>query len=221
MMAMETAPMNEDTPRIGGQIGRIAILAVAALGAVFGVGTIAGVLAAHAERGGGAPTPTLAALLVGAVLFTAGAVFLAARQMKAVTKAAGTPTSRERRNRNVLVVCGALGAVMGAMLSLIGPTPFSAFTSDPLPAWLALALAAVVALLIPALSYYWHSRVVDEQEAAAYSKGALLGLYVFWIGAPTWWLLWRGGLLPAPNGVVIYFATVIVAGAIWMWAKYR
>jgi len=221
MMAMGIAPMDDDKPQAGGQMGRIAILAVATLGAVFGIGTIAGILAAHIDRGGGAPTPTMAALLIGAALFTAGAVFLAAQQMRAMTKVLGRPTARERRNRTVLVVCGALGGVMGAMLSLIGPTPFSAFTNDPLPAWFALTLAAVVALLVPALSLYWHRHVVDEQEAAAYSKGALMGLYVFWIGAPTWWLLWRGGLVPAPNGVLIYFATIVVAGAVWMWAKYR
>ena len=56
-------------------------------------------------------------------------------------------------------------------------------------------MAAVILLPLPGcISLYWHLHVADEQEAAAYSRGALLGIYVFWIGAPVWWLLWRGGL---------------------------
>jgi len=220
MMAMGMAPMN-DEPGVGRRFGRIALIAAASVVAVFGVGVAVGVVAAHVERGGGMPSARMIGLLAAAVLLAAGAAFLAWGQIGAMAKEAGAATARERRNRNVLIVCGALGGVMGLMLSLIGPTPFSTFSNDPLPAWLAVTLAAVVALLIPALSLYWHRHVVDEQEAAAYSKGALLGLYVFWIGAPAWWLLWRGGLAPAPDGVLIYFATVVVAGAVWMWAKYR
>lgn len=220
MMAMEMAPMNDER-EVGGRLGRIALIAAASIVAVFGIGLFAGVIAAHVERGGGAPSASMVGVLAVAGLLAAGAAFLAWRQIGAMAKETGAATARERRNRNVLIVCGALGGAMGATLSLIGPTPFSAFTNDPLPAWFALALAAVMLLLIPALSLYWHQRVVDEQEAAAYSKGALLGLYVFWIGAPTWWLLWRGGLVPAPDGVLIYFATIFVAGSVWMWAKYR
>ena len=220
MMAMEIAPMNDEAGA-GGRLGRITLIAAASIVAVLGVGVAAGVVAAHVERGGGAPSARMIGLLAVAGLLAAGAAFLAWRQIGAMAREAGAATARERRNRNVLIICGALGGVMGATLSLIGPSPFSAFTNDPLPAWFALALAAVTLLLIPALSLYWHRRVVDEQEAAAYSKGALIGLYVFWIGAPAWWFLWRGGLVPAPDGVIIYFATVAVAGAIWMWGKYR
>jgi hypothetical protein len=220
MMAMARATMGDEAPNGGGQIGRIVLLAAATLGAIFGVGIVAGILIGHADHGGPL-TGLLIAIIAGSALLALGSFLLARRQMRAIAEASGAPTARERRNRNVLIVCGALGGVMGAMLSLLGPTPFSAFTNDPLPAWFALALTAVTVLLIPALSYYWHKRVVDEQEAAAYSKGALLGLYVFWIGAPAWWFLWRGGLVPAPNGIIIYFATVAVAGAIWMWGKYR
>ena len=220
MMAMGRATMRDEAPDMRGQMGRMAILAVAGLGAVFGTGTIAGILAAYADRGG-EPTVKLISLLAAAALLTAAALFLAWRQVKAMSKAAGAPTSRERRNRTVLLVCGALGGAMGALLTLAGPTPFSAFTNDPLPAWFALALAAVIALPVPAISFYWHRHVADEQESAAYAQGALIGLYVFWIGAPVWWLLWRGGLVPAPDMIIIYFATVAVAGAVWMWAKYR
>ena len=221
MMATEMAEMNDELPSLRSRIGRVALITGAALVAIFGVGMIAGMTAAHVDRGGGAPSATLIALIAGAGLLTAGAAYLAWRQASAMARSDGGATARERRNRTVLIVCGAIGGLMGAMLTLMGPSPFSAFTGEPLPAWLAIGFAAIVALLIPPISIYWHRHVVDEQEAAAYSKGALFGLYVFWIGAPTWWFLWRGGLVPAPDGVIIYFATIIVAGAVWMWAKYR
>jgi hypothetical protein len=40
------------------------------------------------------------------------------------------------------------------------------------------------------------------------------------IGAPVWWLLWRGGLAPAPDGTIIYFGIVATMGVIWIRKKY-
>jgi hypothetical protein len=74
---------------------------------------------------------------------------------------------------------------------------------------------------MPLMSWYWHARVIDELEADAYRSGAMLAMYAFWIVAPVWWLLWRGGMLPAPDGVALYLMTTFVALIIWFWKKYR
>ena len=111
--------------------------------------------------------------------------------------------------------------MIGLVLTLAGPSPFSAFSDAPLPPALAVGLALPIAVLLPLLCLYWHRWVADEQDAAAYGKGALIGLYTYFIGAPTWWLLWRGGLLPAPDGILIYLAIITITGIIWLWAKYR
>lgn len=219
MTAMEAA-MNDETPAIGGQIARIGLMVLAGTGALFGIGLIAGVIAANAERGGEIGLK-LVGLVGGGALFAAFCGWVGWRTWRAMSRAAGAPTSRERRNRMVLIACGALGGAMGMLLTLAGPSPFAAFTNEPIPTALAIALAVPIALVLPVVSYYWHRHVADEQEVAAYNRGAMVGISLYFMGAPTWWLLWRGGLLPAPDGIAIYFITVATTGIVWLWAKYR
>jgi hypothetical protein len=219
MTAMETA-MTDQTEAAGRQLGRIALIVLGLFGAVFGLGLTVGILAAHIDRGGPFGL-RMAALMAGGLLIAAAFGYLAYRNVRAMTKAIGTPTSRERRNYAVLLVSGALGGVIGMALTLGGGSPLDAFTNSPLPAWLAILIALPIAVLLPVICVYWHRHAVDEQEAAAYKLGALLGIYTYFIGAPTWWVLWRGGLLPAPDGIPIYLVTLTVTGVTWLWAKYR
>lgn len=219
MTATEMA-MTDEPEAMGSQLGRIGLIILSLFGTVFGVGVAAGILAAHLDRGGPIGLK-LVALLAGAILLAAAFAWLGYRSARALTRAVGKPTTRERRNYLVLLGCGAIGGVLGMALTLGGGSPLDAFSDSPIPSWLAVLLAAPVLVLLPLISLYWHRHVVDEQEAAAYKLGALFGIYTYFIGAPTWWLLWRGGLLPAPDGVLIYLATITVTGVTWIWAKYR
>jgi hypothetical protein len=217
MTATEMAMTDQPT---GSQLGRIGLIILSLFGTVFGVGVAAGILAAHLDRG--EPIGLrLIALLAGALLVAAGFAWLGYRSARAMTRAVGKPTTRERRNYTVLLGCGAIGGVVGAALSLGGASPLDAFSNGPLPTWLALVLTVPILVLLPIISLYWHRHVVDEQEAAAYKLGALFGIYTYFIVSPAWWLLWRGGLLPEPDGILIYFATITVTGVTWIWAKYR
>jgi hypothetical protein len=220
MTAIKVATMDDKDPSRGGQIARVALVAGGMLATLFGAGVAVGLVGAHLKHGGEIG-PRLIALVAGALLFAAGSAYVAWRGTRFMVRASGAPTTRDRRNRTVLLVCGALGGVIGMALTLAGPTPASAFSNAPLPTAVAVALAFPIAVLLPILCVYWHRRVADEQEAAAYGKGALIGIYTYFIGAPTWWLLWRGGLVPPPDGIIIYFATITVTGAIWLWSKYR
>jgi hypothetical protein len=211
--------MDEDTAA-GGQIGRIALIVGAGLCAMFGAGIALGLVAGHLEKGGPI-RPLLLAAGLAAVLLTAGSAYLGYRTMRTMARVSGPGASRDRRNRTVLIICGAMGGAIGMALSLGGSSPLTAFSNEPLPAWLAIVLTVPIAVILPILSLYWHRSVADEQEAAAYNKGALIGIYTYFIGAPTWWLLWRGGLVPAPDGILIYLITMAVTGTIWLWAKYR
>lgn len=221
---MESAVDKDATAGIGALAGRIAIIALGGFGALLGAGVITGFIAAHQEHGGGAMSVRDVLILTGAGLFVLGCLYggwRAARALRAASAADGRPTPREGRYRMVMILAGLLGGAISLALVLQNDALTGNPFYGPLSPGAAIALALLVGVLLPALSIYWHLRAIDEQEAAAYNKGALFAMYAYWVGAPVWWLLWRGGLVAAPDGVLIYLATAVIATVIWFWAKYR
>lgn len=183
---------------------------------------IAGGMTVAALEQGGITLVTGAGIAVAALLVLA-CLWLILRMLNAPTGEA-PPTPKERLNRNILVACGALGFVSALlmMFTVKGPDLTKGLLSnEPLQPAIAIALLILFGIVVPVLSYVWHRSAVDEQEEAAYKTGALWGINVFMLGAPIWWVAWRGGFLPAPDGFVLYFATIAVMGAVWMWKKYR
>jgi hypothetical protein len=163
------------------------------------------------------------ALIGGAVLLALGCLWWVLRILNAPTGEA-PPTRKERLNRNILVACGALGFIISLLMMFTQGGPDltrGLLSSEPLEPAIAIALLVLMGVVLPILSFVWHRSAVDEQEIAAYKDGALWGINVFMIGAPIWWIAWRGGFLPAPDGIILYFATITVMGAVWMWKKYR
>ncbi len=131
----------------------------------------------------------------------------------------------ERANQRLLAISGALGGAMGlgmalAVLASAPPGEHPSMLSGPLPAWLAIVFALVWGVVLPIISWRWH-RVVDEHEREAYRDGAVAGFYVFALGGPIWWFLWRGGLAPAVDAFALYLAFMTAAGVVWLWRKYK
>ena len=218
---------SETGPGFAALAGRVTLLLLAATGALAGAGFIAGFLSAYSRDADGTLSPRDIVILAGGALFVLACLYggwRAIRLLRAADVAAGPRTPREGRNRAVMAVAGLLGGAISLVLVLHhgGPAdnPLALF-EGPLSPPVAIVLALLVGVVTPALSLYWHLRVIDEQEAAAYNKGALIAIYAFWIGAPVWWLLWKGGLVAAPDGVLIYVTTAIVATVTWLWVKYR
>jgi hypothetical protein len=134
-------------------------------------------------------------------------------------------SKKERLNRNLLIGCMVLGGIMGMTMGLVesqsGSDDMALFSSAPLPINIALILAFVWAVILPSIAWYWHRYAIDEQERHAYREGAYYAFYAYIIGAPLWWVLWRGGLVPEPNGIIIYYVTLSICGVVWLWKKYR
>lgn len=195
------------------------------IGLIFCSGVIAGILAAHREHGG-AIEPRLLLVLLPFALIIAGCLFGLFRLVMQSAKSMGDErlTKRERLNRNIMIVCAVLGGLIGIGLSVISDNDgetLSAFGDSPLPPALAIGFAVFWGVIMPLLSWYWHKRATDELENEAFRSGAVMACYVLWIAAPVWWMLWRGGLLPEPDGVAIYMATIFTALIVWQWKKYR
>lgn len=215
--------MNDENDTAPSPIWRIVKIAGLGLGTLFCIGMVAGFSAAAFGAGEAIGAMDIA-ILTGLVLIAIGAGWLLVRNLRPA-RAEEPLTPREKRNRNILTVSGLLGGAMGVLIMLaqgVEPgAPMQLFSSDPLPATVAIILVVLTAVVLPVISYFWHRTAIDEQEADAYKTGALWGLYLFMIGAPVWWFAWRGGFAPAPDGVAIYFATITVVGAVWTWKKYR
>ena len=130
---------------------------------------------------------------------------------------------KERLNRNLLITLGALGGISGLVLGVLEADGETALlmSNTPLPTGIAVGIAFVWLVIVPVIAWFWHTRAIDEQEASAYRDGGYYAAYAYLILAPTWWLLWRGGLVPEPDGVGIYFAFALIWTAVWFWKKYR
>lgn len=228
MVSMET--QMADLPELDGEeaegnVGRsLAWIAVAGLGTVFTAGAIVGVIAAATEDG--KALSVMAMAIIAALVAIIGALIYTQWNLARRIRTGGGPmTSRERLNRNIMVGCAVLGALIGALLvamdGVMPSGPITIFKDGPLPLAIAVLLAVFWAVIMPVIAWFWHTRAIDEQEAHAYRDGGYYAAYAYLIGAPTWWFLWRGGLLPEPDGVTIFCGFTIIWTAVWFWKKYR
>lgn len=228
MVSMETqmADLPElETPEAEGNIGRsLAWITVAAIGTIFTAGAIVGVIAAATE-GGQALSLTAMAIVAGLVAIIGALVYAQWNLARRIRIGGGPMTTREKLNRNIMAGCGLLGAAIGATLvatdGSIPSDPQTIFSDSPLPLALAVLLAVFWGVIMPVIAWFWHTRAIDEQEANAYRDGGYYAAYAYLMGAPTWWFLWRGGLLPEPNGTLIFCLFAIIWTAVWFWKKYR
>jgi hypothetical protein len=188
--------------------------------ALFFASILAGFIGAHLADGPAPMNAISIGIVAGFTLLMLACAFGAYRLFRQQGGFAQPITKKEKRNRQILLGCGVLGGVIGMVLVLGSPdSPATIYDNSPIPAAMAIILAIIMAVLVPIISIIWH-RNADEQEAYAYKEGALYAIYVYMIGAPTWWILWRGGLVPEPNGVIIYYATILTLGLVWLWKKY-
>ncbi|MEQ1510459.1 MAG: hypothetical protein ABL909_08690 [Sphingopyxis sp.] len=138
-------------------------------------------------------------------------------------------TPREARNRTIMALSMVIGGFFAAALiagsQWMGESnnaywdSLGAF-SGPLPPLLTVALAALWGIVLPIISLFW-MRTIDEHERSAYRDGAEVAAFAYMMGAPIWWILWRGGLVAEPDGVFIFFTFNSIYLAVWLWRKYH
>ncbi|WP_438730750.1 hypothetical protein ACR9YC_05100 [Parasphingorhabdus sp. DH2-15] len=162
-------------------------------------------------------------LLIG-LLITTVSILSFIRLYRSRSEAMGPITKKEKLNRNILIIAMILGGIIGLTVVLaspdLGQDPWVIFSDSPLPPALAITVSVLCGLLVPLLSYYWHTKVIDEQESYVTAQAAIWALYVYMIATPVWWFLWRGGLVPEVNGLLVYFATTLIFGILWLKNKY-
>jgi hypothetical protein len=221
MMNLTEAMMNSpDTDNFGG-LKRILIGFGTVIGLFFCAGVIAGMLSAHQEHGGGLISPMMAGILLGVILAMALLIYAAYRLFGKRPQL----TKKERLNRNILIGGGLGGGIVGAIMAASEITKdgskFFLYSNAPISSTAALIFAAILVIIVPIVNIYWFRYATDEQEIYAYKEGTFYAFFAYGLGAPLWWILWRGGLVPAPDGIIIYYMTMLICCVIWLWKKYR
>jgi len=228
MMDLTEAKMTDSDDMAQSSGRSLMWIILSTLGIVMAAGAIAGYMAEHSAQGGGPlGTPGIIALTVfGAMI--AGLAYLAWFNGKKLKQSGGALTNREKLNRNIMLGCGISGGAIGMFLAfydviIVGsePSALAVLSDSPIAPAIAILLAFFWAVIIPIVAWFWHKRVIDEQEASAYRDGGYYSAYAYLIGAPTWWILWRGGFAPEPDGPVIFMLFALSWSAIWLWKKYN
>ena len=202
---------------------RILGMILCGFGIIMLLGAITGFLSAHLEEGGGQLNIAGYAILAAFISVTLVLAFAIWRLFRQMKRSDQKVPQREKVYNRFLIGSFLFGGVTGLILALTGSfetNETTLFATGAMSPMLAIIMSVSVGLIMPAVTFYWHKNVVDEQEEAAYRFGALIAMYAFWFIAPVWWFLWRGGMLPEVNGIALYFMKIFVALIVWFWKKY-
>jgi hypothetical protein len=208
---------------VGGNGLRILWMILCGFGIVLLSGVITGFLSASMAEGGSALKMTDYAILATLISVTLLLAFIIWKLFQRMKSSREKMPHREKMYNRVLIGSFLFGGVTGIALALTGSfdaNESNLFATGAMSPMLAIIMSVSVGLIMPAVTFYWHKNVVDEQEEAAYRFGALIAMYAFWFIAPVWWFLWRGGMLPEIDGVILYFITIFVTLIVWFWKKY-
>jgi len=112
--------------------------------------------------------------------------------------------ARKRRSRAMIAASVAI-----AVLIVVGTAVFKRPGQQVAPGW---AIAFAFIYVGMSLFGWWRvCRVADEVEARN-NRAAMVWAGCFYgVTYPVWYFLWRGGLVPEPDHMLMYAATVAVA----------
>lgn len=126
---------------------------------------------------------------------------------------------RTRRARIIFWAIMASGVAGGVALALAaGKGPPLAVDGTISPGAAIGLIAGYLAVFVA--SWFWY-RNADEHERNAYNFGGLLAVHFYFAVVPTWWLGWKGGLLPEIAHLTLLIAVSFVWSVGWLWRRYR
>lgn len=158
------------------------------------------------------------------LLIGAGAVwgFLSLRPWQVLRRAEEQVSPATLRTQRLFGIAG-LVSILAVVALAIGVRG-----ADGNPVWsnsqnlsIVFAIVAIAVWLVAmGLSWWWYYSA-DEHERRANDVGFLVGGGVFIAVTPVWWILWRAGVLPPPDAMIIWYATMVAVGVGWAWYRNR
>jgi hypothetical protein len=84
-----------------------------------------------------------------------------------------------------------------------------------------ITIYAIASWLVAVTIMGWAGLGTDEHERRANELGLIAIGAIFMTVTPAWWLAARADLLPQPNAIVLWFATVPAMAIVWLWYHFR
>ena len=146
------------------------------------------------------------------------------RKMRDADKTPKRPMSpRRKRYWIALGLAGVFGGVLGAWMQIAqgsaSTMDFAMLSNASLPPNFAIGASIIwVVGMIVSLTLYHRS--VDDHEERAYLWAGTAAWYTITLAAPTWWVLHRASLAPAPDLMLVFAVSLVVNLLVWIWLKY-
>ena len=207
---------------------RIGLLLLAIVLALFVGGMITGFIVASVEQGHFLPRKPMGwIVLIGALLAGYG-LYRAIRLLLRPSLSEGLSPFEQRYSKMWLwvVLLGVpigIGLAMFSLDSEPGGSYFGIFSDGVLPPYGAALLSIALLILFGVAAILYH-RTIDDHEERAYLWGSQIAYYFLAASIPIYWLLFRGGLVPAltaGGAMLLLLASFVVQAAIWAWFKFR
>lgn len=111
------------------------------------------------------------------------------------------------------------GSMVVAVAMVVGTVIFKQGHGQLAPGW----SVAIVGLYLLALFGSWRfaCRVSDEVELRANVGALAAGGTVYALVYPSWYFLWRGGLVPEPSHEAVFAITFVAIMIAYIWKRYR
>ncbi|BCA57408.1 hypothetical protein [Sphingomonas sp. HMP6] len=128
--------------------------------------------------------------------------------------------ARSRRTAINFTILALLGGVVGFTAALVEQPDAPISAGGTIPAWFAILAATVfvVAVVAGSVAYY---RNMDELQRLDNYWATTVGANVFLLAYPVWLVLWKGGLVPAPDAMILYLVVLATTMTAYFWRKLR
>lgn len=129
----------------------------------------------------------------------------------------------QQRKRRIYAIIGVLfgmGLVSGFLIGFFEEEQSSFLTGGSVPPYIAIITAGLMGIAITYGAVRFH-RSSDELERRNMVYAAAMGGNVALASYPLWFILWKGGLVPAPDALAIFAATYIAHVIAYFWYKFR
>ena len=142
--------------------------------------------------------------------------------MKSAEIGPGEAADRARKRRLMTNFGGiaAVGFVVGLAAAFVENKNAPIWLGGTMPGWFAI-LAAVLTVGAVAFGSWRYHRAMDELDRLDNYFAGTLGANIVLGGYPVWLILWKGGLVPEPNALILYGALFVTVAGAYIWRKLR